>query len=52
MLDPQANVVGTGGPQVAPVRFDITALLKPRNEAVIESAETGVEDVRLEVHSG
>jgi hypothetical protein len=37
--------------QETPARFDITSLLQPRNEAVVEIDESGIENVRLEVYS-
>ena len=35
-----------------PAKFDVTRLLKPRNEAVIDTDTGHVQNVRLEVHSG
>jgi hypothetical protein len=44
--------LSAGGPPAAPARFDVTALLQSRNEAVIEMVQGNVPDVRLEIHSG
>ena len=40
------------GPHDMPARFEITSLLQPRNEAVIETAEGRPDNVRLEIPTG
>jgi hypothetical protein len=45
------SLTAAGSPD-EPARFEVTSLLKPRNEAVIETTERSVENVRLEIHSG
>jgi hypothetical protein len=40
------------GPRDGPARFEVTSLLQPCNEAVIETAGGGVDKVRLEIHAG
>jgi hypothetical protein len=45
------TVLGSFAPDCLPAQFDISRLLRPRNEAVIEIAGGKVGDVRLEIHA-
>jgi hypothetical protein len=43
--------LGTLNPELLPAKFDISALLRTRNEVVIQVAGGRVGNVRLEVYS-